>query len=109
MYDILKAQCPDLYNLKSDMNIHNSNHATLSQTKRLDDLCLPTYNTAILKTPFLSHTPDLLNCFDNNLKNAYSRKSFKIHLKEKLLDGYLEKVEYCNSRCTDQRFHIETS
>ena len=54
VYDMLKNQCPDIYNLKSDMNANHSTHATRSRTDRPDNLRLPSHSASKLKTSFLS-------------------------------------------------------
>ena len=106
MYDMLKKQCPDIYNLRSNLNRNNSNHATRSQTDNPTNLRLPSYNISKLKTTFLSKIPDLWNKLDEETKNAKTRKSFKTSLKTTMLTDYCDKVECSNPRCSDQRSHI---
>ena len=103
--DMLKNQCPDVYNLRSNMNMNNSDHATRSQTERPVNLRLPSLNTSNLKTTFLSRTPNLWNELSENIKNAPNRKTFKTNLKNKILSDYRKKVECSNPRCRDQKSH----
>ena len=105
IYDMIKNNSPDLYNLSQDQNLHSHYHTLRSTTERPENLRLPTFNAQQGKGSFLSFSPPHWNALPEGLKNANSRKTFKTQLKKIKINDYKDRVECTNTRCIDRRFH----
>ena len=106
MYDMLKGQCPDIYNLTRNLNQNAENLNLRSTSDRPNDLRLPPYKTAHAKTSFFVLTPILWNELPTDLKQRTTRKQFKTQLKQKMLNDYKDKVECVNPSCVDHASHV---
>ena len=106
MYDMLKGQCPDIYDLKEKLNENAQNLNLRSTVDRPNNLRLLSHKSTQTKSSFLTQTPVLWNELPDDLKQINTRKLFKTKLKQKILIEYKDKVECNNPSCVDRISHL---
>ena len=104
IYNMLKGNGPDVFSLRQD-RAHSSSLSLRSNTNRPNDLKLPAYHSNQFKRAFLTSTIEQWNKLPDDLQGASSAYTFKNGLKSSLFSGYKCRINCCNPRCNDQRFH----
>ena len=108
LYDMLKGQCPDIYDLKTTLNQNAQNLNLRSTVDHPKDLRLPSHKQTQARSSYLTHTLYLWNNLPDDLKQSNTKKHFKSKLKQNMLSEYKDKVECNNPSCVDRISHLIT-